>query len=208
MAITTYSELQTAVANWLNRQDLTSRIPEFIALAEAGFNRSLRVIDMETRDSGTSSDGTVPVPTDWLETRTLRLSSPTNGQQLLEYASEQQWDDLETQGLTGTTRYYTIINGEFQVLPTPSSSVTYIHRYYAKIPALSDSNTTNWLLTKSPDLYLYASLLAAEAYLKDDERLPIWKSIQDEIIDGMMLESERAKRPTASKIVARPRTFG
>ena len=208
MAIGTYSELKTAVANWLNRQDLTDRVPEFIALAEAHLNRKLRVIDMEARDSGVSSDATVPMPTDWLETRTLRLSSPTNGQQLLEYASEQQWDDLETQGLTGTTRYYTIINGEFQVLPTPSSSVTYIHRYYAKIPALSDSNTTNWLLTKSPDLYLYASLLAAEAYLKDDERLPIWKSIQDEIIDAMTLESERAKRPAASKLVARPRTFG
>lgn len=207
MAITTYSELKTAVANWLNRQDLTDRVPEFIALAEAHLNRTLRTIDMETRDSGTSSDGTVPVPTDWLETRTLRLANPTNGQALLEYVGEEEWDHLETQGLTGTTRYYTIINGEFQVLPAPSSTLTYILRYYAKIPALSDSNTTNWLLTKSPDLYLYSSLLAAEAYLKDDDRLPIWKSIQDEIIDRMTVESERAKRSTV-RLVARKRTFG
>lgn len=207
MAITTYSELQTAVANWLNRADLTTRIPEFIALAEAHLNRRLRTLQMEARDSGVSSDATVPMPDDWLETRTLRLADPTNGQQLLEYVGEQEWDDLETQGLTGTTRYYTIINGEFQVLPEPSSSLTYIHRYYAKIPALSDSATTNWLLTKSPDLYLYSSLLAAEAYLKDDDRLPVWKSIQDEIIDAMNLESERAKR-SAVRLVARKRTFG
>lgn len=207
MAISTYSELQTAVANWLNRQDLTSRIPEFIALAEAHLNRRLRVLQMESRDSGTSSDGSVPVPSDWLETRTLRLASPTTGQQLLEYVGEQEWDEYEAQGLTGTTRYYTIINGEFQVLPAPTESLTYILRYYAKIPALSDSNTTNWLLTKSPDLYLYATLLAAEAYLKDDERLPIWKGIQDELIEAMTLESERAKRST-TRLVARKRTFG
>lgn len=207
MAISTYSELQTAVANWLNRQDLTSRIPEFIALAEAHLNRRLRVIWMEARDSGTSSDSVVPMPDDWLETRTLRLASPTRGQQLLEYVGEEEWDALEAKGYTGTTRYYTIINGEFQVLPAPSSSLTYIHRYYAKIPALSDSNTTNWLLTRSPDLYLYATLLAAEAYLKDDERLPIWKGIQDELIEAMGMESERAKRAT-TRLVARKRTFG
>lgn len=207
MAITTYSELKTAAANWLNRQDLTDRIPEFIAVAEAHLNRKLRVIWMESRDSGVSSDAVVPMPDDWLETRTLRLSSPTRGQQILEYVGEEEWDALEAKGYTGTTRYYTIINGEFQVLPAPSSSLTYIHRYYAKIPALSVSNTTNWLLTRSPDLYLYATLLAAEAYLKDDERLPIWKSIQDEIIEAMTVESERAKRPT-SRLVARKRTFG
>ena len=47
MAIGTYSELQTAVANWLDRDDLTDRIPEFIALAEAKMNRVLRISLME-----------------------------------------------------------------------------------------------------------------------------------------------------------------
>ena len=43
MAINTYSTLQTAVANWLDRDDLTDRIPEFVSLAEATFNRTLRL---------------------------------------------------------------------------------------------------------------------------------------------------------------------
>lgn len=207
MAISTYSELQTAVAGHLNRQDLTTTIPDFIALAEAGLNRELRVIWMETRSTGTSSDDRVAVPTDWLETRTLRLADPTPGQQILEYVGEEEWDNLEAQGLTGRTRYYTIINGEFQLLPAPSSDVDYVLRYYAKIPALSDSATTNWLLTRSPDLYLYSTILAAEAYLKDDERLPLWATARQKIIEDMRIESEWAKR-SATRLVARRQTFG
>jgi len=199
MALDTYSGLQTSAANWLNRQDLTAQVPDFITLGEAHMNRKLRTLQMEFRAFGVSSDdGTVPVPGDWLETRTFRLTGPTAGQQILEYVGEEEWDQLEASGLTGTSRYYTIINGEFQILPAPPTDpvMNYTLRYYGMIPALSDTNTTNWLLAKSPDLYLYSTLLAAEAYLKDDDRLPIWKSIRDEIIQDMTLESERAKRPT------------
>ena len=206
MALATYSDLQTAVGTWLNRQDMAAQIPDFITLGEAANNRRLRVLQMEARDTGASADGTIAVPTDWLETRTLRLASPTAGQQILEYVGEEEWDELEASGLTGTTRYYTIINGAFQVLPAPSSSINYVLRYYQSIPPLS-TNSTNWLLTKSPDLYLYGSLLGAEAYLKDDDRLPIWKGIRDEILSDMMLESERAKRST-TRLVTRRSSYG
>jgi hypothetical protein len=57
MAISTYAELQTAAANWLGRADLTSRIPEFVALAEAKFNRTLRIRDMITKDAAFSITG-------------------------------------------------------------------------------------------------------------------------------------------------------
>ncbi len=206
MALRTYTELQVAVGLWLNRQDLNDAIPDFIALGEAANNRRLRVLQMEGRDSGLTDGATIAVPDDWLETRTLRLASPTAGQQILEYVGEEEWDRLEASGLTGTTRYYTIINGAFQVLPAPSSNLTYALRYYQTIPPLSE-NGSNWLLVKSPDLYLYGSLLGAEAYLKDDDRLPIWKGIRDEIMSDMMLESERAKRST-TRLVSRRQSYG
>jgi hypothetical protein len=207
MALATYSDLKSSAADWLNRADLTAQIADFVTLGEARMNRVLRVVQMETRDTGTSPDSRVAVPTDWLETRTLRLANPTIGQQLLEYVGEEEFDDLETRGLTGNTRYYTIINGEFQLLPAPSGSVNYVLRYYAKIPALSDTNTTNWLLSKSPDLYLYSTLLGAEAYLKNDERLTIWGAAQQTILQEMQSESERAKRST-TRLVAKRATFG
>ncbi len=206
MALSTYTELQVSVAGFLNRQDLNSAIPDFIALGEAANNRRLRVLQMEGRDSGTTSGGTIAVPTDWLQTRTLRVANPTAGMPKLDYVGEEEWDELEASGLTGSPRYYTIINGAFQILPAPSSDVTYTLRYYQMIPSLA-ANATNWLLTKSPDLYLYGSLLGAEAYLKDDERLPIWKGIRDEILNDMTLESERAKRST-TRLTMRRSSYG
>jgi hypothetical protein len=192
----TYTGLKASVADWLNRQDLSAQIPDFITIGEARMNRKLRVLQMETLSDGTSSDGLVAVPSDWLETRTFRLEDPTAGQQILEYVGEEEFDQLEASGLTSTTRYYTIINGAFQVLPVPTAAVSYDLRYYAKIPALSASNASNWLLLKSPDLYLYSALLGATVFLKDDDRLPLWAGAWNEITEDMKMESERAKRPT------------
>ena len=65
MAINTYGTLQTAVANWLDRDDLSARIPEFIALSEAIFNRTLRIRAMETTVSDNTPSGSKedPLPT-------------------------------------------------------------------------------------------------------------------------------------------------
>jgi hypothetical protein len=156
---------------------------------------------------GTSSADLVAVPSDWLETRTLRLEDPTAGMQILEYVGEEEFDQLEASGLTNTTRYYTILNGAFQVLPVPTGDVSYDIRYYAKIPALSNSNTSNWLLLKSPDLYLYSALAASAPFLKDDERIAVWAGAANKITEDMKLESERAKRPT-TRIRTRMATFG
>jgi hypothetical protein len=207
MALTNYTELKASIADWLNRADLTSQIPDFIALAEAGFNRELRTVQMEVMSDGAWDEDQVPVPLDWLETRTFRLENPAAGSALLEYVGEAEWDSLQTQGLSGTTRYYTIINGVFQVLPPVTTSQSYILRYYAQIPALSDTNQTNWLLAKSPDLYLYSSLLSASGFLKDDERIPVWATGRQAIIQNMMLESERAKYSRV-RLAARRTTFG
>ena len=67
MAISTKAELHTAVANWLNRSDLTDRIPEFIALAEAQLNRNLRTREMLVRKTSPLATQYVNLPPDYLE---------------------------------------------------------------------------------------------------------------------------------------------
>jgi hypothetical protein len=79
--------------------------------------------------------------------------------------------------------------------------------YYAKIPALSDSNTSNWLLEESPDLYLYAALIQSAPYLKEDDRINVWAGLYQRLFDDMMLADERA-RIGSSKLKSRFRTFG
>lgn len=207
MAITTYSELKTAVADWLNRADLTSVIPDFIALAEAQFNRQLRTHDMIGRVTAEVSDDYFSVPSDWLET--LVLVNNATKTFPMEYVDYQHLNGLKSLSLTGDSRFYTMIDGKFLIYPAASADapVDLELTYIKKISSLSDSNTSNWLLTKSPDLYLYATLLQAEPYLKNDERLGVWASTVGKIMEDMRLEGERSKRPTGGLNATR-RSFG
>jgi len=85
MSITTYAELKSSISSWLNRDDLTAVIPDFISLAEAGINRDLRHYKMVNRVDATLDSRYVQVPADWLET--LRFSLTTDGTRPLEMAS-------------------------------------------------------------------------------------------------------------------------
>jgi hypothetical protein len=206
MPLSTYAELQTSIAGFLNRSDLTSQIPDFISLAEARFNREIRVPDMVKRSQSTITTGYVDLPTDWLQSVAIRVSS-SDRFNAIEYVTSEQYYDLVNEKLTDLPRYYTILNRAIHLMPEPTASTTLELTYYAKIAALSGSNTTNWLLTRSPDLYLYGSLVSAEAFLMNDERLPIWKSVTDEIIANVKLEGEKAYRPTGA-LIAQKRSFG
>lgn len=206
MAITTYAQLKTSVANWLNRDDLTSAIPDFIALAEAQFNRNVRHRKMVTRLTSTVSNSYTNVPADWLQT--IRFQLNTNPvTPLLFVTPEQALEESMVYSAGQQPLFYTVVGEQFQVVPTPDASYSSELLYYAKIPALSDSNTTNWLLTESPDLYLYGALLQSAPYLKEDERLNTWAGIYKTLYDDMELADERA-RIGSSKLKPRFRTFG
>ena len=72
MALATYANLKTSIANWLNRSDLTTEIADdFIKLAEADFNSKLRVRKMITQSSFTIDSETEAVPTGFLSTSAL-----------------------------------------------------------------------------------------------------------------------------------------
>ena len=206
MALSTYSEIKSTVADYLNRADLTTVLPSFVTLAESKFNRELRTRDMLTRVQTTSDDEYVSLPTDFLQHYSLELDA-ASAQPPMDYIGPQEAKVLKAQNRTAsTTYYYTVIDGAFEIIPAPGSDLDLRMVYYAKIPALSDSNTTNWLLTKSPDLYLYSALLEAAPYLKDDDRVQLWAAARQQVMDAMNLESERAMRSTI-QLTARRRAF-
>ena len=207
MALANYSDLQSAAADWINRADLTAVIPTFITLAEAKFNRELRLRDMLVRAEATTSNEFVAVPADFLENYSLELNMAQIGPQAsLAFIGPLEAKVLKANKIVGLVRYYTIIDGAFELLPAPGSDTDVVLTYYQKIPALSDTQTTNWLLTKSPDLYLYSTLLEAAPYLRDDDRMAMWGQARGQVLAAMQLESERSMRPT-TQLVARRRGF-
>ena len=174
MAISTYTELKTAVANWLDRDDLTDRIPEFIALAEARMNRVLRLRMMEAKYTASTvgAQRNYALPTGYLQMRNFQLN--TSPITTLSYVSPEIFDRLWGGSTGGTPQFYTILAGEVQLGPMPGSVLTMEMLFYKKITALSAANQTEQMLTDNPDIYLYGALLEAEPFIMNDERVGLW----------------------------------
>lgn len=177
MAITNYSELKSSIADFLNRDDLTTVIPTFISLAEAQINRDVRHYEMENRATASFSAQYVDRPSDWVET--IRLHIQGDGTKNLMFLSKSAMADKRqgAEDTTGEPKYYCHSERAFEVFPTPDGIYTMELLYYQKIPALSDSNTSNWLLEDNPDIYLYGSLLHSAPYLADDARIGTWAQL-------------------------------
>jgi len=165
MALATYANLKTSIANWLNRSDLTNEISEdFIVLAEADFNSKLRIRKMNTSTSITIDSETESIPSDFLQIRDFFI---TEGETKypLKYITPAQMDEIRGSSSSGMPSTYTILGDNFRFAPIPSSSYTGTLNYYAKFPSLSDSNTSNYILTSHPSIYLYGSLYHAANFL-------------------------------------------
>lgn len=192
MAITTYAELKSAVADFLNRDDLTSTIDTFIDMAEAQLNRDVRHWKMEQRSTAQIDDQYLSLPTDWLETK--RVTVKDTVPYVLNLASRDQIEDYRLRGanVSGKPVYYAHIAGEIEMYPTPDATYDIELLYTQKIDALSDSNTSNWLLALAPDLYLYAVLMETAIYLRDDDRIAAYASIYQNKLAALNAESKKA----------------
>ena len=178
MALGTFTELKDAVADWLDRSDLTARIPDFITLAEARLNRDLRIRPMEVRSSMETTSGQryFNLPGGYLQMRNMQMN--TNPITPLEYITPEMLDRLYGSDTTGKPRAYTLIGDEIQLAPVPDSDYTVEMAFYEKFTPLGDGTsgtvTSNWLTTNAPDILLYGSLMEAEPFIKNDERIALW----------------------------------
>ena len=193
MAIGTYSELKTAIANFLARDDLTDRIPEFISLAEARMGRELSTRSQEKRSTATISGGDafVSLPTDLRSVRLVKLNTaPT---EVLEYYTPVRLNEMYASGATGKPRAYTVIGAEIKFAPTPDADYTAEIVYGEGADTLSDSNTINTILTRHPDAYLYGSLAAAGVYLMDDQKTGLYEQLFTRSIGEIRREEDEGK---------------
>jgi len=195
MAISTYAELKESIAGWLNRDDLTANIPDFIALAESSINNEIRHWRMETRAETTIDSQFTGIPSDWVST--IRFHLENAGTTDLRYLprAEMQRVRAEQDDSTGTPEYYGHNAAQFEVLPSPDGPYSSILLYYAKVPTLSDSVTTNWLLTHHPDVYLYGALIHSAPFLKEDERAQVWAALYSSAVERV---NDASNKSTAS----------
>jgi len=199
MAISNYTELKTAVANWLDRDDLTDRIPEFIALAEARFNRVLRLRSMEVKYTANTvaAQRNLALPTNYIQMRNFQVN--TSPLTVLSYVTPEIYDRLWGGSTQGTPEFYTILADEVSLGPIPASVMEVEMLFYKKFDNLSGSTATNWLITNAPDIYLYGSMLEAEPFIMNDERVPLWaQALQQGISD--LQEQDNKDRHSGSAL--------
>lgn len=184
MSLDTYGNLKASVTTWLRRADVSAQVPDFITMAEAQMNRRLRCKSMMARATLTISGQLTPAPADFAAPRSLRLVG-VNDNATLSWVSDEQMDGLldGADYTSGQPVHYTLEGTNFRFSPDPGTTgYTASLSYYARIPALSDSNTTNWLLAAHPDAYLYGAMVQSAPYLKNDDRLQTWAGIFEAIL--------------------------
>ncbi|MFY7719568.1 MAG: phage adaptor protein [Brevundimonas sp.] len=186
MAITSYAELQSSVAGWLNRTDLSAVIPDFISLAEAQFNRVMRAREMQGQSTADITTAFFALPADFAELKSMRLTDPLGASwELIQATPEQLSEGMADSPVASVPQFFSILGEQFQIYPPPNGSYTANLIYVRRLVPLSTSAPTNWLLETAPDIYLYGALVQAAQYLRDAEGLATWKTLLEQSIEEL-----------------------
>jgi hypothetical protein len=197
MTIATYSDLQAAVGSWIARSDLSSNIPDFIALFESVANRRLRLRRQESTATLAPSAGVAALPADYLAWR--RLTWTGQFPRELEYVHPSYLHALYPTRPAGAPRLFTIEGGNLSVAPRADTALTF--DYFQRIPALSGTTISNWLLATAPDLYLFGALAEAHGFVKDAESLALWKARRDELFDEIERLDVKTRGPAGIRVL-------
>jgi hypothetical protein len=172
--ITSWATLKTEVANALNRSNFTADVPFFIQLAEQRIYREVRVRQMETALSSTIAAGVIAVPSGYREMKFAYVnSSPV--QALTRKDAEWIYYNYPTRSADRTPKFFAREGSNFIFGPYPDTTYTVKGLYYKQLDLLSDSNTSNWLITDAPDLIFFCAMAEASNWIKDDPALEKWE---------------------------------
>jgi hypothetical protein len=195
MPLDSYTNLQSAVAAWMDRSDLASVIPDFIALFETTANAELPLrtrFNLATATLATSAgSGVVALPEDFLEAKAL--INQTDPKETLSYFGAAALYGQYAQAATSRPKGFTYVGSTLELAPVPDSAYALKLYYYQRVTPLAAAAPSNWLLARFPNLYLFGALTAAEAYLGTDPRLKLWSDLYTDLVQKLAAANERGQ---------------
>lgn len=195
MAISTYSELQTAITEWMDRSDLSGSAVDFITLAEARLNRKIEAVETQATLTGTSASRNVDISSlSVIEPMNVYLADSAGADETeiaIRPAGSFPYDD--TAGFPG----FVAVNGGNLTFDRPLDAAYSIRFQYRGRFALSDAAPTNDLLTYHPDVYLAASIVWGGVYIADSSKVQGFKALLDEFIAETKNHISQKKRGVA-----------
>lgn len=192
-AVMTYTSLAADIASYLERTDTATvdKIPTFIMLAEQVIASQIKFLGNLTVNESTlvQGDPVIAKPARWHKTVSMNVT--VNGvkspvflrkyEYLREYWPEATNEDIPL--------YYADYDyTHWLIAPTPADAYTFEVLYYERVQPLDVSNQTNWFTQYAPQALLYGSLLQAMPFLKNDERMGMWRAEYDLIINTLKTE--------------------
>ena len=197
-AITNLTDLVAEIRDEMDDDGFDlDRIYRAIGRTEAVFNRELRCPRMETEYTFTTASEATELPNDFLQLRTVYAeASPDNPLDSMSPAGLRQ----RYRGEAGTAMAYALENRRILLGPVGETTLTIV--YYARIPALTDSNPTNWLLNEHPDVYLHQVLAVLFNKTGDSERAMLNLNVARDLITSIN-EAGKKNRWGAGPLVPR-----
>ena len=221
MALDTYANLQTAVADWLSKASLTAQIPDFITLAEARLRRELKDW-LRTTLFATNVTADYALPATVQDGVGVSYNDGAAGAHnfpvdLISRIDYQTWMERDAGANTPAGQLafpdVDVVTGITTLRFWPPATVTgpianlkiTVAGY---LPALSNSNPTNALLRDAPDLYLFGALAESAPYLQHDERVQVWEARLSAGVRALRVSTERRLYGGAPRRREFARTFG
>lgn len=191
--INNYADLQNAILDYCDRPELTTQVQLWIQLTEAKIKRILRRTTVRT--SVTINGDQNALPSAVAELRSVRLVTGNPNLDLpLDIGTNEMLSEFRANHGTATGRPQKASvfgTNQLMVAPTPDSAYTAEIFYYQGLTPLTVATPVNAVITEAPDLYLWGALTMAEPWLKNDDRMPMWKSLFDEALQQLNDVAER-----------------
>jgi hypothetical protein len=180
-----YQALIAEVQDYLHRTDATTaRVDGWIDQVENYLSNNLRTNEMETTNGAlTVSNGVISNPTEMLGWKNITVTNNGTRSQIKPTTHEQS--NIGNDGSTGLPTHYYVRGGSTILVPTPDATYTYSGTYFQRIPGLSSSVTTNWVMDKYAETYLYGTLAMAGGFYEDEPRIGTWKQFFDVAVAGI-----------------------
>lgn len=199
----TYATLQTLATSWTHRTDMAAQMPRFIALSEAEIFRELTLRNVEASVSGTTSGNTITLPADLAAFQ--RCIIQANGQEYtLDYTPPASARSLT--GALGLPTRFTVENGVLRLYSAPDGPYSYTIFYLPQLTALSNTNTSNWLLENHEDVYLKSTLLQVAKFAKNFAEVDRLSAELGTALDSIKRSDERKRFPASGGMQIKPRS--
>ena len=203
----TYDEIKTKVAEYLNRTDLTSQMDMFIDLTESDINKVIKHQDLIKRANAVAETQYTQLPSDWSRVINVELNTSDHSTLLQQSTESLDLKRTSIDNVSGRPEYFAITDNAIELCPTPDTNYELQLTYYANIPELSSTNTTNVVSDKFPDVYIYGCCKHASIFLMEDERVGMFQTLFDKALEEVRLQQERASFGVGS-LIPRRKKYG